>query len=366
MESLLCSVAQKVAKLKISCEEAILEAEVIETEVASILKEADTCVQLMQESTSENAQQVFLNTSQALQEPENSLTLVAAQLLDVQGINSASDTEESGGRRCSEASACEEKDIGADVKDKGKSLLISKILEKRRTILAQGRRVLKVIKKWRKDFGDVVVRADKEEEVFRGHTEKGKEVALGDTNSFLTNLETQIILLRLKIQKIYQAPPIIRSKLKAENLAADPRESIEVQVEEVSSEISGIRLPSNPALLSLLKSGDEKTRNLVLQRCAARSNKSKLSTSIDKFSFTSSEMDFSREKKRREKEDFFHHKIAGFLEEFGKSGKPWQTGSEEGIYDKMTFDSDPHQQPDMFWMCRDSEGLTKLHKFIQV
>ena len=81
MESLLCSVAQKVAKLKISCEEAILEAEVIETEVASIQKVADTCVQLMQESTSENAQQVFLNTSQALQEPENSLTLVAARSL---------------------------------------------------------------------------------------------------------------------------------------------------------------------------------------------------------------------------------------------------------------------------------------------
>ena len=77
-------------------------------------------------------------------------------------------------------------------------------------------------------------------------------------------------------------------------------------------------------------------------------------------------MDFSWERKRREKEDFFQHKIAGFLEEFGKSAKPWQTGREEGVYDKMTFDKDPHQKPDMFWMCRDSEGLTKLQKFIQV
>ena len=77
-------------------------------------------------------------------------------------------------------------------------------------------------------------------------------------------------------------------------------------------------------------------------------------------------MDFSGVRKRKEKEDFLRHKIAGLLEEFGKSGKPWQTGREEGIYDNMTFDSDPQQKPDMFWMCRGSVGLTKLQKFIQV
>ena len=40
-------------------------------------------------------------------------------------------------------------------------------------------------------------------------------------------------------------------------------------------------------------------------------------------------MDFSGVRKRKEKDDFLRHKIAGLLEELGKSGKPWQTGREE-------------------------------------